>query len=213
MESKIFINSEVVANQSGKEEVANNPTVVKESNALDIMKEVLGQIERWQKNAPLVVTNKMDKFSAPIYADLMSKWLDKKRLAQHPEQMLEVALRLENEWLFSRNADRRLRDMITGGFLLMDEFLAQEIFTDDKYWNNAALIVCRYIGSVIVQSAKDNLYVRDVLWEKKGSGKRANLSEIVAALYSYWQAADAAIDSLNSEIKILLKNAVKSRNV
>ena len=56
-----------------------------------------------------------------------------------------------------------------------------------------------------------------ILLAKKGSSKdngmTTSLSDILAALYSLWQADDAAIKSLSREINVILKNVVKSRKV
>ena len=227
MESKIFITSEVVANKIGANEgkivlcidsekatgnVAKKPKVITINNASDIIKInnrlLLRQIRRWQKNVPLKAGSKMDKLTVPIYTYIMSEWIDKKLLAQNPEQMLEKANMLISQWRHYRNANRDIRDTIIGGCLLIDEFLAHEQPKGDTYRSNAALVVWNYIENLIIDYANGTPYIKEILWAKKGSGISANLSDVIASLYVFWQAEEAAIDSLNSEIKIL-KNVVK----
>jgi len=197
-------------------EVVNNPTLSTVSNVLSIIKTnnmlLLRQVRKWQRNITPKPVCKMDKLTESIYACIMYEWLNKKQFAQNHEQMLRTALQEEFVWRLYRNINRRIKDKIIGGCLLLDDVLPYRKSEENTCRSNDALILWKYIKSLIIEYANGTPYIKEILWAKKGltkgSGMTANLSEIIAALYIFWQAEDAAIDSLNSEIKIL-KNVVK----
>jgi len=200
--------------------VTNNDVV--SNNELKIMntqnKQLLRQIKRIQNNTPLMPAKKMDKYSMSIYAELMSEWLYRKQSAQLSEQMLEEAIQLDKEWKLHRNNYRQSRDMIAGGCLLLDKFLKYEQSTGETYYINAALVVWDYIQNIILDCTDEDdnhCFISDILHTKQGlpagSAMTVYASDMLDILYSYWQALDAAIDSLNSEIK-MLKNVIKYQN-